>query len=371
MLNENVIYCLLIFALNAFAFAFECGTCAPRFSARVSHADFSFSYSSDHFVCYYETSGVDRADFSLITNAAAYLEFSFIKETRDYKYPVPTNIARGEKLPVYFQNLGTNVLGLADTSGDSAFITINSTIMDFTNSPPQILLSTTCAHELFHTIQFTYGRKESWWMEGSAVWMENEVFPSANTYVLLSNRLKRFFEHPEISLKNRTYDACIIPLYISTTRKPDVIRRIWKKCRKNHAINALKKCVGNLNKFYSKLAFDCYHKSFAPLELLPDIKISDTLNSPTNFLSDNLGYCAFQLCEVSNSSAQKSKIEICSNDKISAALFGNNQKKRKMKCNKKCAQLKTKSQFSLLTVIFTKQQTNIFTNYNLNFYKIK
>ncbi len=50
-------------------------------------------------------------------------------------------------------------------------------------TPPIGSLRVTAAHEFFHAIQFGYNiRQPRWFMEGSAVWMEDEVYPTINDY---------------------------------------------------------------------------------------------------------------------------------------------------------------------------------------------
>jgi hypothetical protein len=50
-------------------------------------------------------------------------------------------------------------------------------------APPINSLRVTAAHEFFHAIQYGYDSSEAtWFMEGSAVWMEDEVYPTINDY---------------------------------------------------------------------------------------------------------------------------------------------------------------------------------------------
>jgi len=107
----------------------------------------------------------------------------------------------------------------------------------------------TAAHEFFHAIQMGYdateyeyenGRFKSYWMEMSAVWMEDMVYNQVNdyTYYLLS-----FFNHPEWSLKTfgvllvdpidmvlHPYGSCIWPIYLSEKFGEDIIKDIWENC---------------------------------------------------------------------------------------------------------------------------------------------
>jgi hypothetical protein len=55
---------------------------------------------------------------------------------------------------------------------------------EFGGAAPINSLSVTAAHEFFHAIQFGYDTGEdTWFMEGSAVWAEEQVYPDVNDYL--------------------------------------------------------------------------------------------------------------------------------------------------------------------------------------------
>ncbi len=67
-------------------------------------------------------------------------------------------------------------------------------------------MKVTAAHEFFHTIQFQIADDpaplgcydcQGWWMEASATWMEDQIYPDANDYV---NYLDQWFQHQELPL---------------------------------------------------------------------------------------------------------------------------------------------------------------------------
>jgi len=368
-MNKIFIFLLIFGSFNVFAI--KCGTCLNHHHFKKSLVENQISWSSQNFTFYYTTSGVNKTDFSLVTNSAEYLEYSLKIETLRYNYNAPINIQRKETLPVYFEKLGYGIAGLASTTaGYNPYIVINSEILLISNYPSQIILSTTCAHELFHTIQFSYSWEAKWWMEGTAVWMENEVFPNADTYTLFSNRLRRFFKYPNKSLDSRTYDASIIPLYLSIIKKTRTIRKIWEKCKNKSTINALKSKTGGLNKFWIKLAESCYSKSFSPLESLPDITLQKIISEPTSgkvfadsSSSNGLFQYGFHYYEISNNFDGTMEIKINSlTNKLSIICLlkkVDGTQKRKIKLNRKkikikVRQFKKKYSKAILIIFFTK-----------------
>jgi hypothetical protein len=110
----------------------------------------------------------------------------------------------------------------------------------------------TSAHEFFHAIQFGYDVNEMeyvssdtisayhpYWMELSATWMEDQIYPSINDYV---NYLPYFYNYPWLSLKTfslnsgdlpryyHAYAACVWAFYLSKRFGRDVIKSIWTVC---------------------------------------------------------------------------------------------------------------------------------------------
>jgi len=366
----NKLLLFLVFcSINSFAI--KCGTFSNHSYFKKIPTTNLINWSSHNFTFYYTTSGTDKVEFSLVTNISKNLEFSLETETLNYKYNSPINIFENKKMPIYFQKMSYGVTGFAgEDSEKNPYIVFNSEILLITNFSSQIILSTTCAHELFHTIQFDYGWEAKWWMEGSAVWMENEVFPNADTYTLFSNRLRSFFKYPNKSLDSRTYDASIIPLYLSNKKKPKTIRKVWEKCGNKSAIKALKDKAGGWNKFWIEFAESCYSKRFAPLEMLPNITLQKIISEPTlgkvfadSSSSNGLFQYGFHYYEISNNFNGTMEIEINSlTNRLSAVCLLEKQDKtfkRKIKLNRKTIKFnvrnfKEKYLKAVLVIFFTK-----------------
>jgi hypothetical protein len=105
-------------------------------------------------------------------------------------------------------------------------------------------LEVTAAHEFFHAIQMGYDGLEyesdtenvkPYWMEMSAVWMEDMVYDQVNDYVLY---LPEFFNYPWLSLKTyrslsdlHAYGSCVWALYLQERfSDTTIIKEIWQRC---------------------------------------------------------------------------------------------------------------------------------------------
>ncbi len=92
-------------------------------------------------------------------------------------------------------------------------------------------LKVTAAHELFHTIQFSMDIGEDlWFMEGTAVWMEDHVYDHINDhYQYLSTSPIR---QPRTSLDSMDstfpYGSFLFFTYAAERQDPALVRRFWE-----------------------------------------------------------------------------------------------------------------------------------------------
>ncbi|MFQ5868374.1 MAG: MXAN_6640 family putative metalloprotease [Candidatus Zixiibacteriota bacterium] len=138
-------------------------------------------------------------------------------------------------------------------------------------------LKVTVAHEFFHSIQLGYDAYEPflpdmsdynvWWLEATAVWMEDVVFDEVNDYI---NYLSYFFRYPWLSLTAHDptwqdwvrvyhmYASCVWPIYLSERFgagpiNTDIIREIWEGCAQTLYDNLLSATNEVLDQYYSDL----------------------------------------------------------------------------------------------------------------------
>ncbi len=113
-------------------------------------------------------------------------------------------------------------------------------------------LQVTFAHEFFHAIQMGYDAAEyesenaltkPYWMEMSAVWMEEMVYDDVNDYL---GYLSAFFNEPWLSLKTfrnwadvHPYGSCVWPIFLSERFDPLIIKDIWEECGEKPGDNAI------------------------------------------------------------------------------------------------------------------------------------
>jgi hypothetical protein len=237
--------------------------------------DLSFISHGGHFKIHYTKTGLDSVyQASLDTNSngvpnfvedvAAICDSVWVHHIIQLGYPVPPSdsfytAGDGPQFDVYLHDLGADYFGLSyiDSTQIDGPGTIRATsFMELDNDYQQIsayknrpldAVRVTVAHEFFHSIQFgidfseeeltvigstTFERR--YWMEMSAVWMEEETYTSINDYYAY---LPAFFDFPMASLQrfralgdNHPYGAVVYPLYLSQKFGAKIIQDIWLKC---------------------------------------------------------------------------------------------------------------------------------------------
>jgi len=120
-----------------------------------------------------------------------------------------------------------------------AYCVLDDDFVDFP-TPPLASLKVTAAHEFFHAVQFGYDiTDDSWLMEATATWAEDEVYPSINDN--LQYLPTSVMKQPKVSLD--TWNQTTIPQYgdwiyfryltekydAKTGSMPKLVRQIWQR----------------------------------------------------------------------------------------------------------------------------------------------
>lgn len=166
-----------------------------------------------------------------------------------YRMPLPDGGTANEGgtpgLDIYVADLGEDrVYGYCTTDSPSASLTQSAYCVidnDFAKEDfqPSIhglkAMRVTLAHEFFHAVQFAYDWSErKFFMEGTAVWMEDEVFDGINAnYEFLHDSP---LHQPEISLdagdwrydENFEYGSWLFWRYLSEDYSDDLIGNTWE-----------------------------------------------------------------------------------------------------------------------------------------------
>jgi hypothetical protein len=153
-------------------------------------------------------------------------------------------------------------------------------------------LKVTAAHEFFHAVQYGYDWLEDLWlMEGTATWIEDEVYDSINDnvqYLDTSPLSARFFWFPldyynpdptEIDAGFK-YGAWIFWRYLAERFGRDVVRAVWENADSNRGTPRLYSLAATVAALQARGA------SFA--DVYADFAVANFL--PVNFYSEGASY---------------------------------------------------------------------------------
>ena len=125
----------------------------------------------------------------------------------------------------------------------SAFCVIDD---DFANpnlnaASPLAALQATAAHEFFHAVQFGYDWLEDLWLvEGTATWMEDEVFDGNNDnlrYLGSGSPLRRPGVPLDLGRGGHEYGAWIFWRYLSERFGAGIVKDVWKRAAEREQSN--------------------------------------------------------------------------------------------------------------------------------------
>ena len=105
--------------------------------------------------------------------------------------PPPSDYGQGgdDRTDVYIKQLGPRIYGYSAPedyqSSSYGYVVMDDDYAEFGGpNPPRNLLQVTAAHEYNHILQFGYNRlQDTWMLESSATWAEEQVYPAVSNYV--------------------------------------------------------------------------------------------------------------------------------------------------------------------------------------------
>lgn len=201
--------------------------------------------------------GVEYSDSSAEVNLATkYLDIAenvWQKEVVELKFLQPKN-SQNKKIDIYManhsaynyegsvdENISANYAGYATeyASDGTPYFLLNPSMREE-------IVKVTIAHEFFHTLQYAYFNsslipdnvwiKNIWWIEATAVLMEDEVYDNVNDYVhFLSPFFNASYKSFEIYDGSHEYAMAIFAKYIKEKYGFDIIKKSFITLSKNYS----------------------------------------------------------------------------------------------------------------------------------------
>jgi len=196
--------------------------------------------ASAHFCVHYRpnrSAASGGATLSQAQTTLTTMEYVYAKEVSAYGFRAPVADSDG-KFDVFLDQLGDQGLyGFCAPDSNSRVTTSwcgldNDFAVSEFGIPPINALRVTAAHEFFHAIQYAYDAGDStWFLEGTAAWVEDEVYPAINDYVqyLNASQLRNWRQSLDYLGSLHRYSSVIFWKFLAERyRNPAVIRQIWE-----------------------------------------------------------------------------------------------------------------------------------------------
>jgi len=219
-------------------------------------------YGSTNFLIHYDANSTlaDAAATSAVLENVWKTEITkmgFQRPVRDYTGPHPstdpTNV--DDRVDIYLADLRPlGIYGYCSpdeaTEGgyyykSTAYCVLDNDFAGYRGTP-DASRKVTAAHEFFHAIQFGYNYgtdyHSPWMAEGSAVWMENQVYPSITDYYqyLPASPIRRplvpFTYNGDIGVYG---DFTIFKFLQKRYNDPAFVKKIWSSLGSNLSLSAI------------------------------------------------------------------------------------------------------------------------------------
>ena len=227
-------------------------TGVSNIAARFDLSD-SLLSSLGHFRVHYDSTGYRAPDPTdadkngipdYVDSTLVYLEYAWEIEVNRLGYDPPrgdNGEGGGDEIDVYIRNYGTGTYGATYAVNtvdgrSSAYMVIDNDYSESQYASKGYAgLRVTTAHEFFHVIQYGYVTDYSlrWWMEQSAVWVEEYVWDDVNDYLAYLDYFFKDDVRNKTSLDSNSerfmYGAVVWPMYLSKRFGDGIIKQLWEQ----------------------------------------------------------------------------------------------------------------------------------------------
>ena len=110
----------------------------------------------------------------------------------------------------------------------------------FPGTTPLTDAEVTLAHEYNHVLQFSYNTyQDTWFMESTATWMEDQVFGSVNDYLRYLDRWNDRVQIPLTRSNVKYYGSAVWNHWLAHRYGPSIVREAWEVPDSDFAVYSL------------------------------------------------------------------------------------------------------------------------------------
>ncbi|MGN6723753.1 MAG: MXAN_6640 family putative metalloprotease [Marmoricola sp.] len=220
-----------------------------------------------HFAIFYTLTGNNAITTDYLGDVEAVLANVWNTEINQMGYQAPLSpYSNSTVTPINLCNIATDLYGYCAPASSlngisyTAACTLRNDYTSLLNPrldgpDPLAPLKVTAAHEFFHAVQFRQDANEPLWlMEGTAVWMENEVYPDIHDYLqyLLATGIKEPLVPFNVFVDQSSFssgaiwpftpygDFAFFKALSGFLGSPTVVREIWNYLGRHPTVGALR-----------------------------------------------------------------------------------------------------------------------------------
>ena len=256
-----------------------------------------------------------------------------------WRDPKPDGSLGGDsKTDIYLADIGdSGLFGYANSDPGQigrrryAYLVIDNDFSpsQFPGTTPLTDLEVTLAHEYNHVLQFSYDVfQDTWFMESTAVWMEDQVYGSVNDYLRYLDRWNERVEVPITRDNIKEYGSAVWNHWLAKRYGPEIVRSAWAQSG-DLAVRSYDAAIRDagpsdftldFSRFARDLAEWRTDTAFPEGSLYPDVERQGTL--PANGAKRNrvLDHTTYRLLRVRPANAKSLRVEAVGRPGIATGL---------------------------------------------------
>lgn len=190
-----------------------------------------------NFRVHYTTQGTDAVSvaYAETTAAAMARSWAILVDTLGWMPPPPDYNQGGDnRYDIYMKRMSAGIAGVTYAENSYSNPYPDGVCSHFRIGVDLDLgyLKSTVCHEFHHAIEFRYSVNEgSWWMENTATWSEEIVYPTLNDYLGFLSTNPGPFNNPDypITTFNNVYQyaGCVWPMYLTERFGNTIVKQMW------------------------------------------------------------------------------------------------------------------------------------------------
>ncbi len=246
------------------------------------------------------------------------------------------------RVDIYLAEIGDSLFGYANSDPGQtgrrrfAYLVLDDdySTSQFPGTTPIDDLEVTLAHEYNHVLQFGYDVfQDTWFLESSATWMEDQVFGAINDYLRYLTRWNERFKVPLTQDNIKQYGSAVWNHWLSRRYGLSIVRSAWTKAlgvtpdafsvgSYDAAIRAAGPSDFTLDfaRFARDLAEWRTDTAFAEGSLYPDVQRQGSLSTNGTRLFRRLNHTTYRLLDVKPAPAETLRVEATAPAGIAGSL---------------------------------------------------